>query len=454
MIYNTFTSSKEEFKSINGKRVNMFVCGITPYDSPHIGNLRTFIYFDVIAKYLKVSGFDVFYLQNITDLDDKIITRSNETGIPAMELSDSYLREYAKNMSLFSINSVSLYARATTHIPEMIRQISKLEKKGYTYKLEDGIYFHIEKFPDYGALSGQKLEALRTGTRAKIADDKKNSGDFVLWKFRKSGEPYWESPWGEGRPGWNVEDTAITEEYFGDVYDIHGGGTDLIFPHHEGEIAIMRSISDMERLSNYWMHTGMLTVNGQKMSKSLGNFLTASDLLKDFSPSEIRFSMMLSHYRSIADFSKTLLEESKANLGYIKKALRILENHQGTGSAIRPDDFMRKIKESMDDDFNTRGAITYLVELSRLVIENEANISKSESDEIINVYRWSDSFLDVIFHDIKNSISHETVENLLKLREELRTKKMFSESDEIRNALKESGIVIEDNKKGSEWYYE
>ncbi len=453
-IFNTMTSSKEEFKPINGKRVKMFVCGITPYDSPHMGNLRTFIFFDVVAKYLRSSGYEVFYLQNITDIDDKIITRANETSVSSQELSISFLNEYMESMKTFSIDSVSLYARATFHITEIIAQIKILEDKGYTYKLEDGIYFRISKFKDYGKLSGQNTEALRSGIRATVSEDKENQGDFVLWKFQKPGEPFWDSPWGKGRPGWNIEDTAITEEYFGDVYDIHGGGLDLIFPHHEGEIAIMRSISGKDRLTNFWMHTGMLTLNGQKMSKSLNNFLIPADLLKDYSPSEIRYAMLSAQYRSIADFSVELLKESRVNLNYIKRALRIMENANGNGSGIDFQQYKDGIKESMDDDFNTRGALRSILDIAEKVVEKETSLSHEEALKGIEILKWADSFLSVIFIEKPKQISSQTVETLLSIREDLRKKKLFRESDEIRKALKESGVTIEDGKDGSQWFYE
>ena len=453
-IFNTMTSSKEEFKPINGKRVKMYVCGITPYDSPHMGNLRTFIFFDVVAKYLRASGYEVFYLQNITDIDDKIITRANETSVLSEKLSTSFMKEYMESMRTFSIDSVSLYARATYHINEIIEQIKILEEKGYTYKLEDGIYFRISKFKDYGKLSGQNTESLRSGLRATVSEDKENQGDFVLWKFKKPGEPFWKSPWGEGRPGWNIEDTAITKEYFGDVYDLHGGGVDLIFPHHEGEIAIMRSISDKDRLSNFWMHTGMLTLNGQKMSKSLNNFLVPGDLLKDYSAAEIRYAMLSSQYRSIADFSMELLKESRVNLNYIKRAIRILEQAKGAGSDTDFELYNERIKEFMDDDFNTRGALRSIMDIAEKVIEKETTLSREEATKGIEIIKWADSFLSIIFTDKPKQISSETVEILLSIRENLRMKKLFKESDDIRKALKESGVTIEDKKDGSQWFYE
>jgi cysteinyl-tRNA synthetase len=448
------TSSKEEFKPINGKRVKMYVCGITPYDSPHMGNLRTFIFFDVVAKYLRASGYEVFYLQNITDIDDKIITRANETSVLSEKLSSSFMKEYMESMRTFSIDSVSLYARATYHINEIIEQIKILEEKGYTYKLEDGIYFRISKFKDYGKLSGQNTESLRSGLRATVSEDKENQGDFVLWKFKKPGEPFWKSPWGEGRPGWNIEDTAITKEYFGDVYDLHGGGVDLIFPHHEGEIAIMRSISNKDRLSNFWMHTGMLTLNGQKMSKSLNNFLVPGDLLKDYSAAEIRYAMLSSQYRSIADFSMELLKESRVNLNYIKRAIRILEQAKGAGSGTDFELYNERIKEFMDDDFNTRGALRSIMDIAEKVIEKETTLSREEATKGIEIIKWADSFLSIIFTDKPKQISSETVEILLSIRENLRMKKLFKESDDIRKALKESGVTIEDKKDGSQWFYE
>jgi cysteinyl-tRNA synthetase len=291
-IFNTLTGKKDLIKPINGKKINLFVCGPTVYDYSHIGHARNYLVFDSFVKYLKYSGFSVFYLQNITDIDDKIIARARERGVSVKDLAVAFEKEYLKDMKALGINSVSKYARATSHIKEIISQIKRLNEKGFAYKIEgDGIYFDISKFKRYGKLSGRTaLGAEDAVSRIDYSSKKKNRGDFCLWKLKQEGaEPSWPSPFGDGRPGWHIEDTAITEKFFGAQYDIHGGARDLIFPHHEAEVTQMESISGKSPMVKYWMHVGFLTVNGQKMSKSVGNFITISDFLKRCPPNYFKF---------------------------------------------------------------------------------------------------------------------------------------------------------------------
>ena len=303
-IYSTLTRSKENFETINKNRVNLFVCGPTVYDDAHIGHGRTYISFDTIKRYLEYSGYAVFYIQNITDIDDKIINRSKESGIPANDIARKFEKRYIEDMTKLNVTGVNLFARATDHLDEIIDQIQRLIDKGFAYESDDGVYFEIEKFEEFGKLSNRKIEELESH-RELAETTKRNEQDFALWKKRDNvDEPVFSSPWGDGRPGWHIEDTAITEYYFGEQYDVHGGGLDLIFPHHEAEITQMEAVSGKSPMVRYWLHTGFLNVNGEKMSKSLHNFITIRELLKDWDADTFRFFVLSTHYRSPIDFSK------------------------------------------------------------------------------------------------------------------------------------------------------
>ncbi len=323
-IYNTLTRSKENFKPLNGNRIKLFVCGPTVYDYSHIGHARTYISFDVIARYLKYRGFSVFYLQNITDIDDKIINRAISTGKDPLDLAREFEAEYLKDMESLGVENVNLYARATEHIEEIKAQIETLLEAGFAYETDNGVYFDISKYPDFGKLSNRKIEDLNVH-RISPDSNKRNPEDFALWK-KKDKELVWNSPWGAGRPGWHIEDTAITEEYFGPQYDIHGGGLDLIFPHHEAEIAQMESASGKKPMVRYWMHTGFLNVKGEKMSKSLGNFITIKELIKKYPPEVFRFFVISTHYRSPIDFSHEILEQSQNSLKEYINSMKPLIN--------------------------------------------------------------------------------------------------------------------------------
>ncbi|MFH1575472.1 MAG: cysteine--tRNA ligase, partial [Candidatus Nealsonbacteria bacterium] len=314
-LYNTLTGKKETFKPKLDKKVNLFVCGPTVYDYSHLGHARTYVAFDVMVKYLKEKGYKIFYLQNITDIDDKIIKRAEEENITTEKLTKNFEKEYLKDMKSLKINSVTKYARATDHIKEIIAQVKTLQKNGFAYQIADGIYYDISKFKNYGKLSKRTVSQAEDGiSRIDEGKEKINKGDFCLWKFSKEGEPKWPSPWGEGRPGWHIEDTSITQKFFGAQYDIHGGGKDLMFPHHEAEIAQMEAISGKRPMVKYWIHTGFLTVNGKKMSKSLGNFITIQDFMKEHSARVLRFLMAKTHYRSPADYTEASVIQAKKEL--------------------------------------------------------------------------------------------------------------------------------------------
>ena len=354
-IYSTLTRSKETFETMNDNRINLFVCGPTVYDDAHIGHGRTYISFDTIKRYWEYKGYTVFYIQNITDVDDKIIKRSKETGIPAGDIARKFEKRYIEDMNKLNVTGVNLFARATDHMGEIIDQIQRLIDKGFAYETEDGVYFGIDNFEEFGKLSNRNIEELESH-REIAKTTKKNPIDFALWKKRENvDEPVWNSPWGEGRPGWHIEDTAITEYYFGPQYDVHGGGLDLIFPHHEAEITQMEAVSGKSPMVRYWLHTGFLNVSGEKMSKSLNNFITIRELLKEYDADVFRFFVLSTHYRSPIDFSKESLHQSEKSLDKIKKyyeslECEIIENVTSDYAPLKiaKEEFFK----SMDDDFN------------------------------------------------------------------------------------------------------
>ncbi|HSD57386.1 MAG TPA: cysteine--tRNA ligase, partial [Methanotrichaceae archaeon] len=368
IIQDTLSGRKEPFTPIHRNRINFFVCGPTVYDDSHIGHARTYIAFDVVARYFKYRGFSVFYLQNITDVDDKIIQRAAELQVSPLALAREFEQRYLEDMCALGVTFVNLYARATEHIPEIIGQIERLMEKGFAYETENGVYFDESRFADFGKLSHQTAEDLE---KHRIEPDptKRNPGDFSLWKKRQDGgEVTWDSPWGKGRPGWHIEDTAITETYFGPQYDIHGGAMDLIFPHHEAEIAQMEATSGKRPLVRCWMHTGFLNVRGEKMSKSLGNFITIRDMLKKYDAETFRFFVLSAHYRSPIDFSKGALEQSRKSLERIRQLARTINEQIGAKKEMRNEigdkeidagviEARSKFIEHMDNDFNTPYAL-------------------------------------------------------------------------------------------------
>src|SRR6266851_1277386 len=308
-VYNTLTRHIDDFEPIHPGRVNMFVCGPTVYDVSHIGHGKTYVAYDIIARYLRRKGYSVFFVLNITDIDDRIINRAKETGEDPLKLSERYAQAFYKDMKDLHVNSMNLYAKASDYIPEIISQIQGLVEKGIAYKIEGGVYYDISMFPEYGKLSRQNLEQL-TVHRVDPDPEKRNPGDFVLWKGQKPGEIAWESPWGKGRPGWHIEDTAITLTYFGPTYDIHGGGTELIFPHHEAEIAQAEGLTGKEPLARYWLHTGLLSIKGEEMHKSLGNFITIQEMIRKVGTPGLRVFYAGTHYRSPLDFTEEALQQA------------------------------------------------------------------------------------------------------------------------------------------------
>ena len=454
-VYNTMTRKKEELKPINKNRIKMFVCGPTVYDKSHIGHGRTYIAFDVIARYLKYKGYSVFYLQNITDIDDKIIKRANELGVEPLSLAKEFEELYCQDMELLGVTNVNYYARAMEHLNEIINQIQTLLDKGFAYETSTGVYFDESKLEDFGKLSNRNIEDLNIH-RVNLDTTKRNPGDFALWKKRDE-EPAWDSPWGKGRPGWHIEDTAITETYFGGQFDIHGGGLDLIFPHHEAEIAQMESATGKKPMVKYWMHTGFLNVSGEKMSKSLGNFITIKELLKEYDPQVFRYFVLSTHYRSPIDFSDDALMQSQNSLKRIHKVMEtvdeLLESHiaDENGNDEKYLKLLEDTKEeflaAMDNDFNIPIALSALFNLIRDVNKgiNEEKISKKVFKEIKKLLNEFGDILGLTF-SVKStkSDSEELVNILVDVREKLRQKKDYELSDEIRSRLSDAGINLED----------
>ncbi|MDD2696622.1 MAG: cysteine--tRNA ligase [Candidatus Pacebacteria bacterium] len=453
-VHNTLSGKKEEFQPRQDKKVNLFVCGPTVYDYSHLGHARTYIIFDVIVKYLKQKGYDVFYLQNITDIDDKIINRAKERKTTPEKLARDFEKEYLKDMKGLKVDSVSKYARATEHIKEIISQVERLLKKGFAYQIEDGIYYDIAKFKEYGKLSKRTaLQAEDAVSRIDESKGKRNRGDFCLWKLSKEGEPSWPSPWGKGRPGWHIEDTAITEKYFGSQYDIHGGARDLIFPHHEAEIAQMKAISGKTPLVKYWLHSGFLTVKGQKMAKSLGNFITIRDFLKENSTRVLRLLVAKNHYRSPLDYNDNLVLQTERELErvdeFVDKLSRIKSVKAGSQQILKGAE--EEFEKAMEDDFNTPRAVAAIFELisagNSLIDGNK--ISGSDAKAILAFLKEIDKVFNFIFWKKEKQEIPEEVIKLVKEREKCRKEGLWQKADEIRKEIKELGYWVEDTKDGS-----
>jgi len=440
-IYNTLAKRKEIFKPRRGRRVNLFVCGPTVYDYMHIGHAKTYIQFDVIVKYLRYCGYKVFYLQNITDLDDKVIKKAREEIVDPFKLAREFEKYYHQDEKKLGINSVTKYARATDYIKQIVKQTKTLIKKGYAYKISDGYYYDIEKFKDYGKLSRRTvLGAEDAVSRIDESIEKRNRGDFCLWKFSKPDEPSWKTELGPGRPGWHIEDSAITETEFGPQYDIHGGARDLIFPHHEAEIAQMEAASGKKPMVKYWMHTGFLNVKGRKMSKSLGNFITVRDALKKYSSRTLRFFYLTSHYRSPINFNEKTLVKAK-------NSLERLNDFIGTLKSDNKDNLkaLKQLKnnfcKAMDDDFDTVKALAIIFDFIKRSYKEKTGGKKTykffrEIDEIFGIF------------DFKKEVIPQKIKKLVEQREKYRQQKKWQKSDELRQKIKKLGFWVEDTSKG------
>lgn len=463
-IFNTLTRKKEEFKPIEEGKVKMYVCGPTVYNFFHIGNGRTFIVFDTVRKYLEYRGYKVNFVQNFTDIDDKMINRANEEGITVKEVGDKYIKEYYKDADNLNIERATVNPRATEFIDEVIDFVSKLIKKGYAYEVDGDVYFSTKKFEEYGKLSGQNLDDLQVGARIRVDERKENAVDFAIWKAQKQGEPGWDSPWGKGRPGWHIECSCMAKKLLGETIDIHAGGMDLSFPHHENEIAQSEALTGRP-FANYWMHSAYLNINNQKMSKSLNNFFTAREILEEYDADVVRFLLLSAHYRIQLNFSKDLLDSAKASIERLYNAVGNLEslieevskecmNEEEKSYYEDLNKYRVKFIEKMDDDINTADAISVLFELAK---DTNTNITINSSKELaskgLSLIRELGKPLGILQKSTKVDLEEE-IEDLIKQRQNARKNKNFALSDEIRDALKARGIVLEDTPQGVRWHLE
>ena len=454
-VHNTLTRRLDDFEPIHPGRVNMFVCGPTVYDESHIGHAKTNVAYDIMARYLRRKGYAVFLIINITDIDDRIINRAKETGEDPLKISSRYAQLFYKDMKDLRVESMNLYVKATDYIPEIISQVQGLVDKGIGYKISSGVYYDISKFPEYGKLSRQNLEQL-TVHRIDPDPDKHNPADFVIWKAQKPGEIFWDSPWGKGRPGWHIEDTAITLTHFGPTYDLHGGGVDLIFPHHEAEIAQAEGLTGKKPLAKYWLHTGLLTIKGQDMHKSLGNFITIQDAIQRFGAGALRVLYASTHYRSPLDFTEEALKQA----GSLARRFRRIEdqlrrlNSDASGTKGPNDKIKKEVEESskefyasMDDDFNTPGALASYIRIVGIAEEQVKSSDPETAKMLLAVLDDLGSTLG--FTEIESAPMtsfSQLVELLMSLRNDLRAKKEYALSDKIRAQMSKLDVTVEDEK--------
>ncbi|MEG2338860.1 MAG: cysteine--tRNA ligase [Clostridium sp.] len=457
-LYNTMTRRKEDFVPVTEGRVKMYVCGPTVYNFFHIGNGRTFIVFDTIRKYFEYRGFQVDFVQNFTDIDDKLINKANEEGITVDEVAKRYIEEYYTDADALGIKRATHNPKATEYVGKIIKFIKDLESKGYAYAKDGDVYFRSKKFDSYGKLSKQSLEDLEAGARIEVDSRKEDSMDFVLWKAQKPGEPGWNSPWGCGRPGWHIECSVMACELLGETIDIHGGGADLSFPHHENEIAQSEARHGKD-FAKYWMHSAYLNINNQKMSKSLNNFFTAREILERYDAEVLRLFMLSGHYRSPINFSIDLLEASKSGLERLYNSVRNLEHVSRNGEdrdlseeevSLKNDiaSYKNKFIESMDDDFNTADGISHIYDLVRDV-NTKVNESSSRGIAVfaLEVIRELGGILGILQKVSEEKFPKE-ITSLVEERQLARKNKDFKRADEIRDELKELGVVVEDTAQG------
>jgi cysteinyl-tRNA synthetase len=487
-IYNSQTKQKESFAPLNPPRVGIYVCGVTVYDSCHIGHARSMIVFDVIVRFLRSKGFQVTYVRNFTDIDDKIITRAQKDGVEPKILAEKFIREFETDMEALGVSTPDYEPRATFHIPDIIGLVQKLIDQGMAYIVEGDVFFAVEKFPSYGALSNRSLEEMQAGARIEVDPRKRHPMDFALWKMGKPGEPTWDSPWGPGRPGWHIECSAMSSRYLGETFDIHGGGKDLIFPHHENELAQSMAVSG-KPLAHYWVHNGFVTIQGEKMSKSLGNFLTVQEMIGRFHPESIRLLLLSRHYRSPLDYSDQAMQEAQMGLRRLYTLLKDLEHPEGrlenkgsepltqewiqeTEEAIRG--FEDNFQQALDDDFNTAQAIGHLYELARqlnrrmdAIRPKELKGLSNQFNTAIGLFRQCGQILGILtlspqdFFEqertrllIKKGLSGEEIERLIAERNQARKEKNWGRADNLRDRLNEMKVLLRDTPQGTVWQIE
>ncbi len=473
-VFNTLSDKKEEFVPIEKNKVNMYSCGITVYDKPHIGHIRKEVVTDLIVRYLQYSGYDVNYVRNFTDVDDKIINRSNEEKIPMKELAEKNIRAFHEAVDSLDLKRPDVEPKATEHIGDIISIIEKLIEKGHAYESSGNVYFSVKSFKGYGKLSHRNVDDMIAGTRFQPEGDKKFPLDFALWKKSTKDEPSWESPWGSGRPGWHIECSAMSTKYLGDTFDIHGGGKDLVFPHHENEIAQSEGASG-KKFVKYWIHNGFLTVEGEKMSKSLGNFITVEKALEKYHPEVLRYFMLSTHYRTPIDFSMDNLLETERRLNYFYETMSALYKlTSGTDNppekTERAEKFINNFKSSMDDDFNSAKVVATFFELFRylndILPKKKTRPTPGEALGYIEVIKEAGDVLGVlksepekIMEKIKeyqlnrNNIERKEIEDMIKERNLCRKNKDYNKADSIRDRLLTMGISIKDTPEGTKWMF-
>ncbi len=460
-VYNTLNKKKEEFIPLTPGEVKMYVCGPTVYNFFHIGNGRTFIVFDTIRRYFEYRGFKVDFVQNFTDIDDKMIKKANEEGTTVKKIGDTYIKEYYQDADALNIERATVNPRATEFIGEIIKFVKGLVDKGYAYEVDGDVYFSTKKFQGYGKLSGQNIEDLQSGARISVDERKKDPMDFAIWKAQKPGEPAWNSPWGMGRPGWHIECSCMAKKLLGETIDIHAGGSDLKFPHHENEIAQSEALTG-KPFARYWLHSAFVNVNNEKMSKSLNNFFTAREILERYDADVIRFLMLSAHYRQQLNFSEDLLESAKASVERIYNAIGNLENLIDEVSREEMNEeekayleslnkYKEKYIEKMDDDFNTADAITAIFDLIK---DTNTNITIDSSKELaqkaLELIRELGAPLGMFQKSTKGNLEEE-IEALIAKRQQARKDRDFALADKIRDELKDRGIVLEDTPQGVRW---
>ncbi len=464
-LYNTLTNRKEEFMPLEEGKVKMYVCGPTVYDYIHIGNARPYVIFDTIRRYMEYKGYDVNYVQNFTDVDDKIIKKAIEEGVESTVISERFIKEALKDAEGLNVEPATKNPKVTEEMDGIIEMIQTLIDKGHAYVVDGSVFYDTKSFPDYGKLSGKNIEDLEAGARIAVDENKKNPMDFVLWKPKKEGEPYWESPWSQGRPGWHIECSVMAKKYLGDTIDIHAGGEDLIFPHHENEIA-QSEAANGKPFAKYWLHNGFINVDNKKMSKSLGNFFTLREIVEHVPYDVVRFFILSGHYRSPINFSRELMESAGKGLERIKNAYKnlVFFENNSTGEmtddekklSLEADKFREQFEKAMDDDFNTADAVTAIFEIARFA---NVNVNEGSSKEFAKDIREKMLLLCNVLgivpedKDTGDKISPEEIEALISKRAEAKKAKDFAQADAIRAELLEKGVVIEDTRAGVRWSY-
>jgi cysteinyl-tRNA synthetase len=480
-VFNTLSGQKEEFRPLEAGRVKMYTCGPTTYNYIHLGNARPLVVFDTVRRYLEYLGYEVTYIQNFTDVDDKIIKRAQEEQMHPLELAEKYIREYFTDADALNVRRASVHPRVSENMAEIINFVDGLVKKGYAYVVDGDVYFEVSKFKDYGKLSKRSLDDMQAGARVEVDSRKRHPGDFALWKAAKEGELWWDSPWGKGRPGWHIECSTMSTKYLGSTFDIHAGGLDLVFPHHENEIAQSEALHDAP-MAQYWLHNGFITVNEQKMSKSLGNFFLLREIFQKYAPQVVRFYLLSTHYRSPLDFDDQKLQEAEKGLERLVNAARLLEEtlkrEAGAKDQLSPETWQafkeeiarieEAFSEAMNDDFNTALAIAALFDLARAVNGFNASLGevailgpqeRAALEEAQTKYHQLAGILGLELHSSKqggkeaSALTDSLIELLIKVRQEARQRKDYQTADLIRDDLKKLGVILEDTPQGVRWRF-